>query len=360
MEKRLLVIALAISSLSIFNACEKSKELISPTVYTVQQEAVKPDVYSENGYLVVNDFGTADSLRTILQNKSVEEQYNWENQMGLRSAKMFRAQASDKLAKIKDYATAKKYAEELAEAGYFNMVDSSLCYPFLDYTWDGILNKDGIIKIGGVLYCFQKDAQISVIDGSEKTLSKFLSNPESCDTSFVRVHSYPKLKSTLPTDYGTVTSERIYSDGGGVRWTFYFRYGMLTMNAPVPGGGLIIIQNGLKYYLYFHKEKKGTFGWRDSKGYFSHQHLSYNLGGNYDSYQGGYSTNFTDMTPASGFTQINFSELSNVYLDVKGWIFEWPLSPIPSFYPGTAPIINNFSCNGKLISHDLLINLTIN
>ena len=60
------------------------------------------------------------------------------------------------------------------------------------------------------------------------------------------------------------------------------------------------------------------------------------MGGNYDSYQGGYSTNFTDMTPAPDYTQINTSELSNVYLDVKEWIFEWPLSPIPSSYPGTA------------------------
>ena len=132
------------------------------------------------------------------------------------------------------------------------------------------------------------------------------------------------------------------------------------MEIPNPNGGLHTIQNGLKYYLYFHKEKKGTFGWRDSKGYFSHQHLSYDMGGNYDPYEGAYFLRYVNMTPASGYTQINYSELSNVYLDVRQWNFTWPLDPIPSSYPGTAPIINNFSCNGKLISHDIIINLTVN
>jgi len=273
---------------------------------------------------------------------------------------MFRAQASDKLAGYDDYDNAKRYAEQLVEEGYYNMKDSSLCYPFLDYSWDCILNKDGLIKIGNVLYCFQKDAQICVIDGSKKTLNQFLSNPKSCDTSLVKVRTFPKLKSTLPTNYGTVVSKTVYSEGRGVRWTLSFCYGAQTMLVTDAWGNLITIQNGLKYYLYFHKEKKGTFGWRDSTGLFSHQHLSYNLGGNYDPYEGGYSINFTNMTPAPGYTQINYSELSNVYLDVKIWIFEWPLSPIPSSYPGTAPIINNFSCNGKLLSHDLAINLTIN
>ena len=354
--KKLLFLATLIVALGIYNACEKSDKLIDEqSVYVI-----KPEIYSENGYLVVQNFVTADSLRMLLQNKSLEEQSNLEDQIGFISAKMFRAQASDKLAGFEVYDDAKRYAEELVEEGYFNMIDSSLCYPFSDYSWDCILNKDGLIKIGNVLYCFQKDAQICVIDGSKKTLNQFLSNPKSCDTSLVKVRTFPKLKSTLPTNYGTVVSKTVYSEGRGVRWTLSFCYGAQTMLVTDAWGNLITIQNGLKYYLYFHKEKKGTFGWRDSKGLFSHQHLSYNLGGNYDPYEGGYSINFTNMTPAPGYTQINYSELSNVYLDVKIWIFEWPLSPIPSSYPGTAPIINNFSCNGKLLSHDLAINLTIN
>ena len=359
--KKLLLFAMIIAALGIFNACEKSDELIDQSIDEQLLDATKPDVYSENGYLVVKSFEIADSLRLMLQNKSLEEQSIWENQMGLKSAKMFRAEASDKLAGFEDYDNAKRYAEQLVKEGYFNMVDSSLCYPFLDYSLDCILNKDGIIKIGTVLYCFQKDAQISIIDGRENTLSQYLSNPENCDTSVVKVHAYQKLKSTIPTNYGDVVPGiRKYSDGGGVRWTLYFKYGQATIQVPNPSGGLHTVQNGLKYYLYFHKEKKGKFGWRDSKGYFSHQQLSYDMGGNYDPHEGAYFLRYVNLTPASGYTQINYSELSNVYLDVKQWNFTWPLDPIPSSYPGTAPIINNFSCNGKLISHDIIINLTVN
>ncbi len=351
---------MAAMSLSIFNACQKSDELIDQSIDEQLLDVTKPDVYSENGYLVVKSFETADSLRLMLQNKSLEEQSIWENQMGLKSAKTFRAQASDELAGFENLTEAKKYAEELVKEGYFNMADSSLCYPFMDFTWDCILNKNGVIKIDDVLYCFQNDAQISIIDGKVETLNQYLNNPSDCDTSIVKIYSFEKLKSTLPTNYGTVESVRKYSEGGGVRWTFYFKYGQATMEIPNPNGGLHTIQNGLKYYLYFHKEKKATFGWRDSKGYFSVQHLSYDLGGNYDVHEGAYFLRYVNMTPASGYTQVNYSELSNVYLDVRQWNFEWPLDPIPSSYPGTAPIINNFSCNGKLISHDLIINLTIN
>jgi len=51
----------------------------------------------------------------------------------------------------------------------------------------------GIIKIGDVLYCFQKDAQIAITDGNKKTLNQYLKYPENCDTSLVRVYSYESL-----------------------------------------------------------------------------------------------------------------------------------------------------------------------
>ncbi|MBN2820349.1 MAG: hypothetical protein JXP36_15350 [Bacteroidales bacterium] len=347
-------------SLSIFNACQKSDELIDQSINAQFIEATRPDVYSENGYLVLQNFESVDSLRMMLQNKSLEEQSNWENQLGLNSAKTFRAQASDKLFGFENLTEAKKYAEELVKVGYFNMADSSLCYPFNDYTWDCILNKNGVIKIGSVLYYFQKEAQISIIDGKIETLNQFLNNPEVCDTTLVKIYPYPTLKSTTPTNYGTVKSITTYSAGGGIRWTLSFCYGQVTMEVLDAWGRRITVQNGLKYYLYFHEQKKKTFGWRDEQDIFFHQHLSYNLGGNYDSYQGGYSTNFTDMTPASSYSQVNTSELSNVYLDVKGWYLNAVLSPIPSSYPGTAPIINNFSCNGYTDYMVNPVNLTIN
>ena len=257
--KKLVFVAMVAMGLSIFNACQKSDELVDQGVDVQLLEAIKPGVYSENGYLVVQNYETADSLRMMLQNKSLEEQSNWENQLGLKSAKTFRAQASDKLFGFENLTEAKKYAEELVNAGYFNMADSSLCYPFNDYTWDCILNKNGVIKIGGILYNFQKGAQISIIDGKVETLNQYLINPETCDTALVKIYSYSKLKSTLPTNYGTVKSITTYSAGGGIRWTYSLCLGMSTLQVPDAWGNLITVQTGLKYYLYFHEQKKKTF-----------------------------------------------------------------------------------------------------
>lgn len=201
--------------LTVFNACTKDELKTSP------DEAIaktgKADVYLENDYLVVKDFEAIDSLKKTLQNKSLEEQSSWENQLGLKSAKTIRAQASDKLAECTTQQQAESYARELVKEGYFSMRDSSMCYPFYNYSWDCVLNKHGVIKIGSVLYCFQKDAQISIIDGKTKTLNQFLSKPESCDTALVKVYSFPKLKSTTPTNYGEVAWNRAYSAGEGVR-----------------------------------------------------------------------------------------------------------------------------------------------
>jgi len=91
--KKLLLFAMIIVALGIFNSCEKSDELIDQSIDEKLLDATKPDVYSENGYLVVKSFEAADSLRLMLQNISLEEQSIWENEIGLKSAKMFRAQA---------------------------------------------------------------------------------------------------------------------------------------------------------------------------------------------------------------------------------------------------------------------------
>lgn len=344
--------------LTVFNSCKKDELKTTPDEEIAKTS--KADVYLENDYIVVKSFEVVDSLKKELLNKSISEQINWEKQLGLKSAKSFRAQASDKLAEYTNQQQAETYAKELIKDGYFSMKDSSMCYPFYNYSWDCVLNKNGVIKIGAVLYCFQKDAQIFIIDGKVKTLNQFLSKPESCDTALVKVYPFQKLKSTIPTNYGEYAWNRGYSSGGGVRWTFTFNYEKITRPALAPTGQLITVQTGLYYYLYFHEQKKGTFSWRDSGDIFWHQHLSYNLGGNYDPYQGDYSRNYTNMTPAAIYTQVNTSSLANVYLDVMGWTFNGALSPIPSSYPGPAPIINNFSCNGYTNYMTTPLNLTIN
>lgn len=344
--------------LTVFNACTKD-ELPVDKKSSMEMSSKKPDVYLENDYLVVKNFEAVDSLKKTLQNKSLEEQASWENQLGLKSAKTFRAQVSDKLGEFQNEADAENYAKELVKEGYFSMRDSSICYPFYNYSWDCILNKNGVIKIGDVLYCFQKDAQISILDGKVKTLNQFLSKPESCDTAIVKVYSLLKLKSTTPTNYGTVKSNTMPSAGGGVRWTLSFCYDKVTSQINVPGSiDPITVQTGLHYYLYFHEQKHGTFGWRDSRDIFYYQHISYSFGGCKDPYTNVYFGSTSNMTPAPGYSQLNTTSLANVYVDVHGWLFSGALSPIPPSYTG--PVIYNFSGNGYTDYISTVLNLTIN
>lgn len=357
MKKFRLLAALAVVLMTL-GACQKDE------LKTIPDERIaktgKTDVFLENDYLVVKNFEAVDSLKKTLQNKSLEEQLRWESQLGLKSAKTFRAQASDKLAGFTNELQAETYARELVKEGYFSMRDSSMCYPFYNYSWDGVLNKNGVIKIDNVLYCFQKDAQICVIDGKVETLNKFLSNAKSCDSVLVKVYYFPKLKSTSPTEYGEVASNRIYSGAGGVRWTLSLNYDKITGKRRDAWFNEITVQTGLKYYLYFHEEKKGTFGWRDSRDIFWQQCQKYSIGGNSDPYMGGYYPVVAKMTSDSYYSQLNTSELANVYMDVTSYYFPGALSPIPSSYPGPSPMINTFSWNGKTNYITIPLNLTIN
>lgn len=117
---------------------------------------------------------------------------------------MFRAQSSDKLAGYTNLQQAETYAKELVKEGYFSMTDSSMCYPFYNFSWDCVLNKNGVIKIGDVLYCFQKDAEVAILDGKSTTLNQFLQNSQSYDKSKVKVIPFQKLKSTTPVNYGLI------------------------------------------------------------------------------------------------------------------------------------------------------------
>lgn len=324
--------------LTVFNACHKDelKTLSDGNAAKVGN----PGVYLENGYLVVKNMNVVDSLKKMLINKSEVEQLDWEKQLGLKSAKSFRIQSSEKFAGIQNQREGESLISELVKKGYFSQKDSSMCYPFYNYSWDCILNKEGQIKIGKVLYRFQKDAQIAVLDGKVNTLNHFIENSQSFDTSLVRVFHFQKLKSTTPVNYGAVASNSYTNDG--VRFTISLYYEPTTTIGIDPYGGTGTLQTGVEYYLYFHEQQHFIAWWNDYRTYFHHQHISYDIGGNYDPIQGGYSTHIVNMTPGPWW-QVNGAALANVYLTVGTWGFQIYAYPVYSTYTG--PIINNFSCN---------------
>ncbi|MDP3913041.1 MAG: hypothetical protein Q8R96_04805 [Bacteroidota bacterium] len=340
--KKLMFMAVIAMVLTVFNACTKDE------LKTIPDEGIaktgKADVYLENDYLVVKDFETVVSLQKVLQNKSLEEQSSWEDQLGLKSAKMFRSQSSDKLAGFQNQPDAENFIKELIKEGYFSMNDSSMCYPFYNFSWDCVLNKNGVIKIGDVLYCFQKDAQIAIVDGKLKTLDQFLINPESYDTALVKVYSFQKLKSTTPTNYGLV--KNVAQSGSNYRFTLGLFWSM-SKTKVFNGAQWVDVQNGVKYELYFHNETKTAWWWNDNRTYFYHQHISYDIGGNYDSKMKKYFDRLSNSTAGSWY-KVNPSQLANVYVDVATWYFGtwYDIGTFPT-YPGATiyNCINKGACD---------------
>ncbi|MBN2817617.1 MAG: hypothetical protein JXP36_01520, partial [Bacteroidales bacterium] len=85
--KKLIYVAMIAMGLSIFNACQKSDELIRQPADEQQLDAVKPDVYVENGYLAFKTKAIYDSIRSEVENYSIEERLVWEKSLGFTSAK---------------------------------------------------------------------------------------------------------------------------------------------------------------------------------------------------------------------------------------------------------------------------------
>lgn len=326
--------------LTVFNACTKDELKTSPDEGIAKTG--KADVYLENDYLVVKNFEAVDSLKKTLQNKSLEEQASWENQLGLKSAKMLRAQASEKLASYQSQSDAENYIKELIKVGYFSMNDSSMCYPFYNHSWDCVLNEKGVIKIGDVLYCFKKDAEVAILDGSAKTLNLYLSNGNNLDNSKIKLFPFEKLKSTTPTTYGLV--KNINQSTSSKRFTLGLFWEPVWITVKDVYGNDVTVQSGNMYQLYFHNETKSLWWWNDNRTYFYNRHISLDLGGNYDPIKGQNFYRYIDNT-AGTFYQVNSTSLANVYQEVRRWEFgSWyDKGTFPS-YPGAT--VNNFSCQG--------------
>lgn len=329
-------------SVNSFNACTKD-ELKAPSDAEIAKVS-KADVYLENGYLVVKNLEVVDSLKKLLHNSTIADQYSWEQKLGFKSAKSFRIQSSEKLASIQNQKIAENYITELIKDGYFSMQDSSLCYPFYNYSWDCVLNKNGLIKIGDVLYCFQKDAQVAILDGSSNTLNQFLVNGENYNKSLVKVFPFQKLKSTTPVNYGEVQNVVMYNSNNKKRFTLALLWEPVKIQVLNIDLQWVTVQSGNMYQLYFHNQTKSLWWWNDNRTYFYNRHISFDFGGNYDPFIGLNFNRYTNNTPGSWY-QVNSTEVANEYHEVVRWEFgTWYDEGTFLSYPGAT--IYNFSCQG--------------
>ncbi len=192
--KKLLLFAMVVTALGIFNACEKSDKLIDQSVDEQLQEVAKPEVYSENGYLAFKDFNAVDSIIKLLSQLTRQEIVDWEKSMNITSARSEYDKLFDEYEKLDSFEEFMEFKKRNREKLMFNEMDDEDCsieYPYCTKYFLPVLNNKGLVKIGLSLIQYTKLDHIVIKNGD----INLLKNPlEDIDNSNVFV--YPRLKST--------------------------------------------------------------------------------------------------------------------------------------------------------------------
>lgn len=297
-----MLLSLALSLLVFFNGCERN-ELENETTEELSAK-VETDILLENDYLVFSDFESADSVLNLLLNAGYETQLGWEEMLGFVSAKTYRKQICEEMDAISDSIGMLNYVTELAKTGYFNWSDSSVTYPFYNYSWSAILNPDGKVKIGENLYYFDENSQLIVLGGNESRITEFKSGTLDGSEEDVLVYTQARLK-MAGYDFGAeLKSERKYN-GSKKRLTVKLYYQPVTYVYPD------YVVEKVYYQLYYHQEKKSWGSWRDNHTYFHYYPESLQVGEDT-----GTPSEWGDPFVGSESKEwhtLNSSELSNVY-----------------------------------------------
>lgn len=195
--KKLIVLSIVALLLTIFNACQKD-DLVNKSSEDQLQELTKPDVYSENGYLVFRSIEVVDSVIRMLSHMSDEEKYAWEELYNIKSARSEFEKIFKEYEKIESYDEFLMFKREYVDKLKFNESDPEDCsidYPFSTDYFVPVLNSEGIIKIGKSIVKYTKESHIVVGNGDYKVLS----NLEQLANS-TNVFIYPELKSNYTVD----------------------------------------------------------------------------------------------------------------------------------------------------------------
>lgn len=131
--KKLVLIAMTVAILGIFNACEKSDDLIHKRIDVQSQEAVKPDVYSENGYLAFKNIEAVDSIIEMLSKMTTPEIEIWEKSMDIVSARNEFEELFSEYEKLNSYDEFLAFKNRNYEKLKFNDLDpedNSIDYPY--------------------------------------------------------------------------------------------------------------------------------------------------------------------------------------------------------------------------------------
>lgn len=180
-------------------ACSKNE--LSPTNNLITADMgtkaiVSTDIASENGYLIVKDFQTLDSLISKVTTMTNFERLTWENKMNFESAfthfKSYFNIFDTITSESSLYEFKQKYQNIISIT--FNGENWNVDYPFKVENLEFVLSKDGKIKIGSTLWIYKADRKINIHNVTEEKVTQYGDTKSSVPSKEISVYYFEPSK----------------------------------------------------------------------------------------------------------------------------------------------------------------------
>lgn len=271
--KNLKSIAVLTVCLCIFFACEKEEGFINQTSSELTHQPQNSELYSENSYLVFDNYELFDSIAKQLTNAPLLTLKKFESKLNFKSSQSYRSNLISKA----DAASEKELARILdsaAKNGYFNKLTQSFEFPFDIESYACVLNPEGKVKIGKCIYKFEKGQQTVSADPKDiKSLGKIPNTKKTISTNF--------NKNILKSN--DVTLEDVLLADGKKRCELKFKRDYIVLeDYIIVGGQLVWGTVGFKwrYYYRFYSYYRRRLYKSSRPTFFNWKTKILNIGGN--------------------------------------------------------------------------------
>ncbi len=254
--------------LTIFNGCQKD-ELVSQLADEQLQEAVKPDVYVKGDYLVFKDFEVLDSLSKELNNKADETIKDFESKIGFKSAYSYLKELKNKAEGLSE-SEIPNYLETVSKKGYFDKENNDFVYPFTNESFATVLNPQGKVQIGKIIYRFEGTTEIITADLNGLENKTGIMNVEK------RISLDTNIKQLKSAD--VILKEVLIGTTGSLRCKLEFKRDYIILYDLLNGQPVIVGFNW-RYYHRFYSYNQGKLFKSDRDTYFNWKTQQLQIGG---------------------------------------------------------------------------------
>ena len=208
-----------------------------------------------------------------MNNKADETIKDFESKIGFKSAYSFLNELKDKAEGLSE-SEIPNYLETVSKKGYFDKENNDFVYPFTNESFATVLNPQGKVQIGKIIYRFEGTTEIITADLSGLENKTGIMNVEkriSLDTNI------KQLKSADVT-----LKEVLIGTTGSLRCKLEFKRDYIILYDWIPVNGQLvwgIVGFNWRYYHRFYSYNQGTFSKSDRDTYFNWKTQQLEIGG---------------------------------------------------------------------------------